>query len=112
MADPYGGQAASFNSTLSPARVARVMSIVQAELVPVAAHQIGDVRLPDPESLRRLRLSPTMLLYQESQARHEVGPHRQDGCFFGREAEIEKHIAESPVMRMSSSCMTQPPILW
>lgn len=34
-----------------------------------------------------------MLLYQESQARHEVGPHCQDGCFFGREAEIEKHIA-------------------
>ncbi len=45
------------------------------------------------KTARRLCLSPTMLLYQESQARHEVGSHRQDSCFFGREAEIEKHIA-------------------
>src|SRR5690606_13626102 len=64
----------------------------QVELLPLAAHQIGDTGLSNPQALSCLYLCETFRFDVGAKVAHELGPHLKHCCLGGLETEVEEDI--------------------
>src|SRR3972149_11381651 len=63
---------------------------LKAELLPLAAHQVRDPRLADPQALRYRCLGELAVADELSEIAHQGRPHLEDRCLLWRKAELKE----------------------